>query len=116
MAQPNQPVLNDVITTPYSVNITWLVRNVAFDQENYTIQYDTDETLLDTSRVVEGNSDTLTIDEVVSVNISGLLPFTMYYYRIVAVNSVGSSQTAVMNFTTDEIGTSVPDATVWNYW
>ena len=97
-------MLNDIITTPYSVNISWLVRNVVFDQENYTIQYGTDETLLDTSQVVEGNSDTLTTDEVFYINVTGLAPYTMYYYRIVAYNSVGSSQTTVMNFTTDEIG------------
>ncbi|XP_065895629.1 delta-like protein B [Dysidea avara] len=106
MAEPTQPMLNDIITTPYSVNISWLVRNVVFDQENYTIQYGTDETLLDTSQVVEGNSDTLTTDEFFYINVTGLAPYTTYYYRIVAVNSVGSSQTTVMNFTTDEIAPS----------
>ena len=39
-----------------------------------------------------------------SVTITGLIPFTMYYYTVSAENSVGTTNTSVMTFTTDETG------------
>jgi len=99
-------MVRDVITTPYSANISWVVSSVVFDQESYVVQYGTDMTmLLSSSDEIEGNNDTNTINEVFSVNITGLTPFTRYYYTIVAANSINSSTTPVMDFTTDETGT-----------
>ena len=105
---PLMPIVRDLITTPYSVNISWLVANITFDTETYSVLYGSDMTmLLSTSEVVEGNSDTSVINEVFSINITGLIPFTAYYYIVRAVNTVGSTNTSVMNFTTDETGTCI---------
>ena len=90
---------------PFSVDISWLVRNIAFDQENYTVQYGTDMTMLSsTSDIVQGNDDLLAINDHFSVTITGLAPFTTYYYTIVATNTLGSTNNSVMSFITDETG------------
>ena len=98
---PKQPILNKVLISPYSVNISWVVGNVSLHHFNYTIQYGTDALLLDSSVMVETSGD---INNVLSVNISGLTAFTKYYFVIVASNSIGSTTTTVMTFSTDETG------------
>ena len=105
MLPPLMPMLRDPITASYSVNISWIIINVIFGTEVYSVQYGTEMTmLLSISEVVEGNTDTSVINEVFSVNITGLIPFTTYYYIVTATNTIGSTNTAVMNFTTDETG------------
>ena len=102
---PFPPMLREVTTMPHSVNISWVVSIIVFDQENYTVQYGTDMTmLLSTSELVQGSSNRSTINGLFSVNITGLTPFTTYHYIIMATNSLGSTRTSVMNFTTDETG------------
>ena len=108
MVPPFPPVFRDVITTPYSVNISWVVPSIVFDQENYTVQYGTDMTMLsNTSDIVPGSSDRNVTNGDFSINITTLTPFTRYYYTIVATNTVGSTRTRIMNFTTDETGVCV---------
>jgi len=105
MEQPAQPMVRDVTTAPYSVNISWVVSNIVFDQESYVVRYGTDMTLQNSSDVVQGSNDTNAINDVFSVNITGLTPFTRYYYIINATNSINSTTTPVMSFTTDQTGT-----------
>ena len=107
MVPPLPPVLRDVTTTPYSVNISWVVPSILFDKENYTVQYGTDMTVASTSDIVPGSSDRNVINGDFSINITTLTPFTRYYYTIVATNTVGSTRTRIMNFTTDETGECV---------
>ena len=105
MLPPLMPMVRDPITAPYSVNISWIVINVTFGTEVYSVQYGTEMTmLLSFSEVVEGNTDTSVINEMFSVNITGLIPFTTYYYIVTATNTIGSANTSVVNFTTDETG------------
>ena len=55
MVPPFPPILREVTTTPYSVNISWVVPTIVFDQETYTVQYGTDMTVLQsTSELVQG--------------------------------------------------------------
>ena len=99
------PIVRDFITTPYSVNISWIVPSITLDTETYSVEYGTEMTmLLNTSEVVEGNTDTSVINEVFSINITGLTPFTTYSYIVRAVNTDGNTSTSIMNFTTDETG------------
>ena len=71
----------------------------------YTVRYGTDMlTLSDSSEVIMGNTNLSTINELFSIIITGLTPFTTYYYIISANNSVGTTNTSVMNFKTDESG------------
>jgi len=39
---PIKPVITAVTTTPYSVNISWVVQLISFDTEIYSIQYGSD--------------------------------------------------------------------------
>ena len=66
--------------------------------------YGTDRMTLAYNEVIMGNTDLFTFNEVFTVNISTLMPFTRYYYIISATNSIGTTNTSVMNFTTDETG------------
>ena len=103
--RPTLPTVSNAITTPYSVTISWIIANITFDSEIYSIHYGTELTvLLSTSEVVEGNSDTSVTNEVFSISITGLMPFTTYYYIVRAINRIGSTNTSVMNFTTNETG------------
>ena len=101
---PVKPVITTVITTPHSVNISWVVQFISFDNETYSVQYGSDISLQDSSEVVMGSTDGLVTNQVFSVNITGLTPFTTYYYIVWANNSVGNTKTSVMNFTANETG------------
>ena len=107
MVPPFIPNITEIITTPYSVNISWIVTNIVYDAETYTVHYGTDMTLLPNSTVVMGNTNLSTVNELFTVNISGLTPFTTYYYIISANNSQGATNTSVRNFTTAEAGTLI---------
>ena len=99
------PIVRDPITTPYSVNISWIITNVTFGTEVYSVQYGTEMTMLpSTTEVVEGNTDASVTNEVFSINITGLIPFTTYYYIVRVTNTIEGINTSVMNFTTDETG------------
>jgi len=93
-----------VKTTPYSVDITWVVEFISFDNETYSVQYGSDISLQDSSEVVMGSTDGLVTNQVFSVNIADLTPFTIYYYTVWANNSVGNTKTSVLSFTTNETG------------
>ena len=101
---PIEPVNILATTTPYSVNISWVVQFISYDTETYSVQYGSDISLQDSSEVVMGSTDELVANQVFSVNITGLTPFTTYYYIVWANNSVGSTKTSVMSFTTNETG------------
>ena len=105
MQRPITPIIRDAITTPTSVNITWTVQSIVYDMEEYVVRYDTDSiTLTNTTEVIMGNSDLNTLNELFSVYIDGLTPFTTYYYIISATNTEGTTDTTVMNFMTNEAG------------
>ena len=103
------PTINNQITTPYSVSISWIVTIIAHDAEIYTVHYGTDSMTLADNIVIMGNTDLSAINEVFTVNISALTPFTKYYYIVSASNSVGTTNTSVMIFMTNEIGTVMND-------
>ena len=102
---PFQPIVMDVAIEPNSVTISWTVANIAFDHENYTVIYGTERAVLqNTSEVVEGDHNVFATDGVFNVTIAGLTPFTTYYYILLANNSIGSTSSNLMNFTTNETG------------
>ena len=104
--EPLEPVvIEPPVTTPYSANISWIVQSIVNDTETYTVRYGTDmNTLSMRSMEVPGNTDLSAINEMFSVNITGLMPFTKYYYIVSAENTVGITETSIFNFTTDETG------------
>ena len=105
MIPPIEPIMVEVIgTTPYSAEMSWVIPYVVLDKEIYTVHYSTDMSLQNSSEVVTENFNEYVINQKFSVNITGLIPFTTYYYIIQANNSVGNTSTDVMNFTTDQTG------------
>ena len=78
---------------------------IVFDNETYTVWYGTDDTLQERSDVVMGNTNGLSTNEIFSLIVTGLTPYTQYYYIICAKNSIGNTNTSLMTFTTAETGT-----------
>ena len=66
---PLMPFITAVITTPYSVTITWIA-TIVYDRETYTVYYGTDSMALVNTTGEMGDTN---------VTISRLLPFTTYY-------------------------------------
>ena len=93
------------ITAPYSVEISWVTPYIIMDKETYSVQYSTDMTLQNSREVVMEANNGFTIHQKFSINITGLIPFTTYYYIIQANNSAGNTYTDVMTFTTNQTGT-----------
>ena len=85
-------ITNSSVTLNGVVNANYLSTVVTFDYGT-TISYGSAITA--TQSPVEGNTDT---NEV--ANIIGLQPGTTYHYRIKAVNSLGTSNSSDMTFTT----------------
>ena len=104
MVPPIHPIVTEVTPASNSVVITWLVVTIAFDQENYTVQYGRDMAVLQSSDVIMGNTDFSAINDTFSVTITGVIPFTTYYYVLIATNSIGSTSSNITTFTTSEAG------------
>ena len=101
--QPLVPVVTAVITTPYSANIIWMV-TIVDDDETYTVYYGTDNMALENTIEGMGNAS---VSNEFSATINGLMPFTIYYYIISAVNSEETTNTSVMTFMTNETGIAI---------
>ena len=99
---PDQPI--DVVHTTLSSDyamIQWLVPEVAYTPETYTVIYGADRTMLnDTSDIVIGSSNISALNQMYSVSIRDLQPNTRYYYQIVATNSIGMNSSVVSELVT----------------
>ena len=78
--------------------------------EHYVVVYSTGNVNLTFTGIIEGitimgNTNLNTLNELFSVYIDGLTPFTTYYYIISARNTEGSTDTTGMVFMTNETGT-----------
>ena len=104
ISPPLTPNITRLITTPYSVSISWIVTIIVYDAETYTVHYGTDNMTLVDNIVIMGNTDLSAINEVFTVNITTLTPFTKYYYIVSASNSGRTTNTSVMTFMTNETG------------
>ena len=101
---PLEFVAIEVITMPFSAEISWVTPYIALDRETYTVQYNTDMSLQNSIEVVIETINEFVINQRFSVNITGLTPVTTYYYIIRANNSAGNTSTNVMAFTTNQTG------------
>ena len=77
------------------------------DKETYSVQYSTDMSLPNSTEVVMEANNKFTINQNFSIDITGLIPFTTYYYIIQANNSAGNTNTDIMTFTTNQTGIRV---------
>ena len=70
-----------------SVTIQWKVSTIAYTPETYFIEYGTavDQLNMPSSKQESGPS-IMVQDRVYSIELTGLQPWTTYYYRVVATN------------------------------
>ena len=104
---PLEIVAIEVTTTPYSAEVSWVTPFIVLDKETYTVQYGTNISLQNSNEIVIEAINEFAINQRFSVNITGLIPFTTYYYIIQTNNSAGNTSTDVMTFTTNQTGTYV---------
>ena len=107
MIPPIEIVSIEVVTTPFSAEISWVTPYIIMDKETYSVQYSTDMSLQNNKEVLIEATNESKVNQQFSVNITGLIPFTTYYYTIKANNTAGSTSTDVMAFTTNQSGMSV---------
>ena len=101
---PAYPVVTDVTVSPNSVMISWTIPIIAFDYENYTVEYSNEMGMLLGTEERMGSTDLNAINETFSVTINELAPFTTYSFVVIATNSNGTADTDPMTFTTNEAG------------
>ena len=104
-SSPLQPA--NVMSTGITHNratIQWTVPRIAYTPETYTVHFGTSSGSLTPFNQQRENSDNFTATNLeFSVQLTGLSPGTTYYYQVVAVNSVPSSnQSTVQQFITRE--------------
>ena len=74
---------------------------INYTPETYSVKYGTSSSSLEleTASIGSGNDVTLT-NQIYSVDLTGLIFNTTYYYQVVASNSFGSSYSTVKSFVT----------------
>ena len=84
-----------------SVIIQWTVHLISYTPEQYMIRYGLVFNILDqTSTTVNGNRDVSVANETQVLVVDSLLPETTYYFRVIARNVFGSTQSEIGTFTT----------------
>ena len=83
--------------------IQWTLPRIAYTPETYTVHFGTSPGSLTNISQQRQSGDSFTATNLpFSVQLTGLAARTRYYYQVVAVNSVGSTQSLVQQFTTRE--------------
>ena len=82
-----------------SVIVQWLVPMVTYDHETYRVIYWRDVNNQMRSSLVMGEMIHL-VNVTFSVALTGLMSNTPYFYKVTAMNSVGSQDSIIRNFTT----------------
>ena len=97
--RPTDTVLTTV--TADSAVIKWLMPVIAYTPETYTVQYGPDEEKLNfTSDIVIGTGDITARNHIYSTTITDLQSNTIYYYQVLATNSVGLNKSETAQFIT----------------
>jgi hypothetical protein len=87
--------------TADSAVIEWLIPVISYTPETYTVQYGPDEENLNfTSKIEVGTGDITAKNHIYSTTIMGLQPNMVYYYQVVAANSVGLNESETAQFVT----------------
>lgn len=87
-------------TTAY---ITWVVPRFTYGTETYIVQYGVSSDALDmeTDIVFSGLDSSLT-NQIFSVALNDLQPFTTYYFRVLSTNILTTTNSDTAAFTTSE--------------
>ena len=99
---PLQP--SNVIYISVNSTIQWTVQWIAYTPETYTVHFGTSPGSLTPFNQQRQSGDNFTATNLsFSVQLTGLSAGTTYYYQVVTVNSVGSNQSDLQQFTTSEL-------------
>ena len=99
---PLQP--SNVIYSSVNNTIQWTVAWIAYTPETYTVHFGTSrDSLTPFSQQLHSGNNFTAINLSFSVQLTELAAGTTYYYQVVVVNSVGSNQSIVQQFTTSEL-------------
>eukprot|EP00731_Ephydatia_muelleri_P019173 Em0011g1213a len=80
-----------------SLTIQWMVPFIAYTRETYVVRYGSaPDNLNQSSILVNGSADLNVTGAQFGVNLTGLVPYSLYYYTIVASNTEGTTTTPVM--------------------
>lgn len=102
---PNTPRIEMSISYAMEAMLNWTVGSIAYTPENYHIEFGVSSDVLNMrSDVINGSSNLTSTNLLYSTTLTGLSPFTQYYYRIVATNSFITTRTVVEMFRTSETG------------
>ena len=101
-APPERPTnLMNIDTRAMSSMIQWTVPIIAYTPETYVVNYGTSMSSLNMmSNPAQNGSDFEAVDQVFSVELTGLVDSTTYFYRVVATNGQGSTSSVIESFTT----------------
>ena len=84
--------------------IQWTVPMIAYTPENYTVYFGTSSgSLSNSSHQRQSGDNFIATNLQFSLELTGLSAGTTYYYQVVAVNSVGSTQSTRPQFRTNEL-------------
>ena len=102
---PLQPSnLMSTSITHNGATIHWTVFRIAYTPETYTLHFGTSsDSLAPFSQQLQSGENFTATNLQFSIQLTGLSAGTRYYYQVVAVNSVGSTQSTINNFTTREL-------------
>ena len=101
-APPQQPTtLMNVDTDTTSFMIQWTLPIISYTPETYVVNYGTSMSSLDTmSDPVQSGNDFEAVNQAFSVELTGLVDTTTYFYQVVATNGQGSTSSAIQSFNT----------------
>ena len=98
--------LMNISTHNDRATVQWSVSYIAYTPETYTVNYGRAVNSLDMSFTATQRGDNFTIPSqpfMFSAELTGLDPGVTYYYQVEARNSRGTTQSAVQQFTSNEL-------------
>ena len=108
-ASPNQPLLRKVKVFPTKAEISFMVTSVAYTPENYSVMLGTSREQLNqlSGNLLSTNTSGLTFLTDTNLNftivLEDLISAQMYYYCVVASNTIGITKSEMNAFTTLEL-------------
>ena len=90
--------------THNKATIHWTVSRIAYTPETYTVHFGTSPGSLTPFSQQQQSGDNFTATNLqFSLQLTGLASGTTYYYQVVAVNTVGSTQSTTQQLRTNEL-------------
>lgn len=88
--------------------------SIAYTLETYSVAYGVNRDDLDMrSNSTDGGNNYTAINQAYSLTITGLEPFTQYYYAVVAHNSFTTTESSILTFRTTEAGNEYTQIMPW---